>query len=222
MPKSDLALASADYTPVAERVRMFYEIYPRGQICTHLVRCDDREVVVKAAVYRSAHDARPSATGYAMEKRDDGEINAVACLENAETSAVGRALANLNFPSSPARAGTTWGALKARAALASGGAASSPTGRVAEPAPPPPATRQRTRGVDERLQREAGIAHDVLDLVNRAQGLGLSSHRAAALRGRLLYERLTERQLERLEVALRAWLRRHEGGESATDPSGRP
>src|SRR5918997_1244665 len=154
MPKSDLALASADYTPVAERVRMFYEIYPRGQICTHLVRCDDREVVVKAAVYRSAHDARPSATGYAMERRDDGEVNAVACLENAETSAVGRALANLNFPGSPARAGTTWGALRARAALAAGGTA----GRVAEPAPPP-GTRQRTRGVDEQLQREAGIAH---------------------------------------------------------------
>src|SRR5918997_6025427 len=154
MPKSDLALVSADYTPVAERVRMFYEIYPRGQICTHLVRCDDREVVVKAAVYRSAHDARPSATGYAMERRDDGEVNAVACLENAETSAVGRALANLNFPGSPARAGTTWVALRARAALAAGGTGGMP-GRVAEPASPPPATRQRSRGVNEELQRAA-------------------------------------------------------------------
>ncbi|MFL5579168.1 MAG: hypothetical protein ACJ8AO_02260, partial [Gemmatimonadaceae bacterium] len=81
-------------------------------------------------------------------------------------------------------------------------------GRVAEPAAPAP--RQRARGVDERLQRDAGIAHDVLDLVNRAQGLGLASHRAAALRGRLLYERLTTRQLERLEVALRGWLRRRD------------
>jgi hypothetical protein len=93
-----------DYAPVADRVALFYERFPMGRIVTHLVDRSDRGVVFRAAVYRGLDECRPAATGWAAEREGDGEINTVACLENTETSAVGRALANLGFTASKHRA----------------------------------------------------------------------------------------------------------------------
>jgi len=91
------------YAPVAARVELFYERYPSGRILTELVQRTDQEIVFRAAVYRAAEDREPAATGWAAERVGDGEINAVACLENTETSAIGRALANLGFLASRLR-----------------------------------------------------------------------------------------------------------------------
>src|SRR6185312_11764263 len=97
-----MARKGSDYDPeayatVAERIRLFYERHPLGRIQTELVSRTSNEVVFKALVFRTAEDSLPSATGWAAEREGDGEINLVACLENTETSAVGRALANLGF-----------------------------------------------------------------------------------------------------------------------------
>src|SRR5919204_2567517 len=97
MAKGDLDLEGGEYAPVAERIALFYLRYPTGRIITKLVSRSEREVVFQALVYRAAHDARPAATGWAAEREGDGEVNAVACVENTETSAIGRALANLGF-----------------------------------------------------------------------------------------------------------------------------
>jgi hypothetical protein len=91
------------YAPVAARVELFYERFPTGRILTELVQHTDQEIVFRAAVYRAAEDREPAATGWAAERVGDGEINAVACLENTETSAIGRALANLGFLASRLR-----------------------------------------------------------------------------------------------------------------------
>jgi hypothetical protein len=93
-----------DYAPVADRVALFYDRFPMGRIVTQLVDRSDRGVVFRAAVYRGLEERRPAATGWAAEREGDGEINTVACLENTETSAVGRALANLGFTASKQRA----------------------------------------------------------------------------------------------------------------------
>jgi len=85
------------YASVAERIRLFYTAHPLGRIHTELVTRSAHEVVFKALVFRTPDDDRPAATGWAAEREGDGEINLVACLENTETSAVGRALANLGF-----------------------------------------------------------------------------------------------------------------------------
>src|SRR5689334_24400132 len=90
----------SDYALVADRITLFYERYPDGRIVTELHSRADREITFRALVYRSAADAQPAATGWASEREGDGEINRVACLENTETSAVGRALANLGFTAS--------------------------------------------------------------------------------------------------------------------------
>jgi hypothetical protein len=104
MPQKDLGAPPADgYAPVADRITLFYDRYPTGRIITRLVDRTERGVVFRAAVYRNPDERRPAATGWASEREGDGEINTVACLENAETSAIGRALANLGFTASSRR-----------------------------------------------------------------------------------------------------------------------
>jgi hypothetical protein len=100
MPKTTPTTLLDDYAPVADRIVVFYEKYPAGRIVTELIGNSEREVVFKALVYRVNDDSQPAATGWASERVGDGEINAVACLENTETSAIGRALANLGLTAS--------------------------------------------------------------------------------------------------------------------------
>ena len=99
MPKSDLPIGG-EYAPVADRIALFYERFPAGRIITQLTMHNEREVVFRASVYRTEKSRMPAATGWASEKFGDGDINTVACLENTETSAIGRALANLGFTAS--------------------------------------------------------------------------------------------------------------------------
>ncbi len=71
-----------NYVPVSERIE------------------HDREsgfVLVRAEVYRLSDDALPAATGHAFEVRSEGYVNKTSYIENAETSAVGRALALLGY-----------------------------------------------------------------------------------------------------------------------------
>lgn len=104
MPKATSTVDLSSYTPVAERIRLFYERFPEGRLVTELVSSEAKEgatvVTFRALAFRGAHDIHPAATGWAAERDDDGEVNAVACVENAETSAIGRALANLGFAAS--------------------------------------------------------------------------------------------------------------------------
>ena len=99
MPKTTLSFNPAEYALVADRISLFYEQYPAGRILTRMIS-RDRDVVFRAAVYRLAEDRIPAATGWASEREGDGDINMVACVENTETSAIGRALANLGFTAS--------------------------------------------------------------------------------------------------------------------------
>ena len=103
MGKGDAEFDRDGYAPVADRIALFYERFPMGRIETSLVERSDRGVLFRAAVYRGPDERRPAATGWAAEREGDGEINTVACLENTETSAVGRALANLGFTASRQR-----------------------------------------------------------------------------------------------------------------------
>jgi hypothetical protein len=100
MPKAEFNLSG--YALVAERITEFYEKFENGRIITTLISRDET-IVFRAEVYRNAGDALPAATGWASEREGDGEINLVACLENSETSAIGRALANLGFTASRKR-----------------------------------------------------------------------------------------------------------------------
>ena len=85
-----------DYAPVSERVRAFRSIYPNGGITTQIINQSETDVTIKATVY----DERGAviATGHASENKNASNINRNgAMLENAETSAVGRALGFLGI-----------------------------------------------------------------------------------------------------------------------------
>lgn len=74
---------------VSDRVLYFNETYPEGSITTELLSAPDaKTVVVKATVTIGSR----TFTGHSQAVVGEGYINKVAALENAETSAVGRAL----------------------------------------------------------------------------------------------------------------------------------
>jgi len=85
------------YVLVADRILAFNEMYPNGAIQTELIKFDDKIVIVKAIVYPDVSNPQRFFTGYSQAKWGDGYINKTSALENAETSAVGRALAMLGI-----------------------------------------------------------------------------------------------------------------------------
>ena len=198
MPKAENGYDLERYAPVARRITLFYERYPAGRIITTLIERDARAVIFRARVYRGADDAYPAATGWALEREGDGDVNAVACLENTETSAIGRALANLGFTASAERPSREEMARVARARQA-------PL-RVPVPrprsAPPAPA-------FSPLLQSHADALGDVLALLALARQAGMRPARAAHTSARLLAHPPAREELTRIASRLRAWLQRH-------------
>lgn len=79
------------YVLVADRVVYFNETYPEGSITTELVSTPDADTVVMKAIVKP--NEKQIFTGYSQATWGEGYINKTSALENAETSAVGRALA---------------------------------------------------------------------------------------------------------------------------------
>lgn len=91
-----------DYETVETRLEKFWEKYPTGRTNTYKVidpNLPPDEVVFCAELYTDRTDEFPFATGHAHEKKDNGPVNKTSFVENCETSALGRALANGNFAS---------------------------------------------------------------------------------------------------------------------------
>ena len=93
-----------EYETVAERIARFYKENKDGRIITeNLTEQHDRVLatwVVRASIFLNADDQRnntPKATGLAFEVDGVGMANKTSALENAETSAIGRALANAGY-----------------------------------------------------------------------------------------------------------------------------
>jgi hypothetical protein len=192
------------YALVADRITLFYEKYPAGRIVTELVSRTEREVTFRALVFRAPEDAQPAATGWASEREGDGQINEVACLENTETSAVGRALANLGFAASnrrPSREEMEKAARQRAWLLA--------RPRVAEAVIAPVPTPAHVPLDADPLQRRANAVHDVLGLIERAEAIGFPERRGAMLRSAVERPELAPRTLTRLERRIRAWMARH-------------
>lgn len=127
----------------------------------------------------------------------DGDINTVACLENAETSAIGRALANLGFsaarqpplreersrrsPSTHQRTGPTLDSLGVR------------TIRGHPPIKP--------------LRLMSLVARDLIGLLDDAGREGMRPVCVAAWKARVETGVCDDPSLERLERELRRWVR---------------
>jgi len=85
-----------DYVTVNTRIEEFYKKYPEGSIQTEIISDNDGKIIFKAYAFRNQEDTKP-ATGHAMEVEGSSYINKTSHVENAETSAVGRALAMAGF-----------------------------------------------------------------------------------------------------------------------------
>jgi hypothetical protein len=197
MPKTDVWFDPSRYATVAERIALFYRSHPNGRILTELVNRDASSVTFKALVYRGESDVEPAATGWATEREGDGDINTVACLENTETSAIGRALANLGFTAAKERPSVEEMKKAGRARRNRGMAA---------------VHRDSASMVSERTPEYLRASADLLQLLGDAERAGLRRSRAQRLRDQLecgpvmLPSRIAE-----LERSLRNWLYRREG-----------
>lgn len=86
------------YVLVSDRIIYFNEQYTTGAIKTELVSDPNSDiVVVKAVIEPDSGDRTRYFTGYSQAVKGAGFINKTAALENAETSAVGRALAMMGI-----------------------------------------------------------------------------------------------------------------------------
>jgi hypothetical protein len=202
MPKTHGTTDLTAYALVAERILLFHEKYPSGQIVTDLISREEGEITFRARVYREPEDRRPSATGWASEVVGDGEINEVACLENTETSAVGRALANLGFTASRTRpsAEEMVKVARARARLDDARQASKP--RMVREVPTDRTVQQN---------REESVA-DALLLADELDRAGVFPDKIREARDALAVPDIDAEKIDRIERTLRRWLQEHRQG----------
>ena len=78
-----------DYVTVAERLALLHDQYDNVMIETEILRFDEEIVLVKAVL----RIEEKQFIGHAQEIIGSSQVNSTSALENAETSAVGRALA---------------------------------------------------------------------------------------------------------------------------------
>ena len=93
-----------DYETVEERLIKFWKDHPNGRVETKLIAHTPTQYIVWSAIYRDAADIHPWATGLAEETVQGRGVNSTSACENAETSSLGRSLANAGYATKGKRA----------------------------------------------------------------------------------------------------------------------
>ena len=95
----------SNYETVEQRLVRWWAAYPNGRVYTCMMNYTGDACVFYCELYADKDDKVPVATGYAEEIKSDRGVNATSFVENCETSAIGRAIANcpLQAPASGSR-----------------------------------------------------------------------------------------------------------------------
>lgn len=99
-----MAFNLEDYETVEERLDKFHKDFPDFRIETQLVAHSPSRFIVQAWIYRTYADTVPFSSGLAFEDISERGVNATSALENCETSALGRCLANAGYATKGKRA----------------------------------------------------------------------------------------------------------------------
>jgi len=99
-----MAFNLEDYETVESRLEKWWKDYKDGRISTKIEQATDTRYIVSAQLFKTEADAQPCATGLASESVSDRGVNSTSALENCETSAIGRALANAGYAAKGKRA----------------------------------------------------------------------------------------------------------------------
>jgi len=99
-----MAFNLEDYETVEERLIKFWKENPDGRIETELIEATPSRFIVHARIFRTEADAKYWTSGLAFEHITDRGVNSTSALENCETSAIGRALANAGYATRGKRA----------------------------------------------------------------------------------------------------------------------
>jgi hypothetical protein len=141
-----------DYETVEVRLAKFWDKYPAGRVETHLVSFQDNQFIFVAHLFRTSDlNELAFSNGYAHEVIGVGMVNKTSALENCETSAIGRALANADFATKGKRPSREE---MAKVKRAESDSANSPTPKVGKPAKAP---QKASEGVAEGFA-SAGLA----------------------------------------------------------------
>lgn len=92
-----------DYETVEERLIKFWKEHEQGRIITTLLSGTSTQFIVRAELYKDGSELI-WATGLAEETVQGRGVNSTSALENCETSAIGRALANAGYATKGKRA----------------------------------------------------------------------------------------------------------------------
>ena len=93
-----MAFDLSNYETVEERLIRWWAAYPESQIITTMIHYDGKTVVFRA---EGIVNGKVIATGHAEEVLGSSPVNKTSFVENAETSALGRCLANMSLKKGP-------------------------------------------------------------------------------------------------------------------------
>ena len=93
-----------DYETVETRLEKWHGQYPDSRVETELIEASNTRFIVFCKLFKTEADPKPCATGLAFETITEKGVNSTSALENCETSAIGRALANAGFAAKGKRA----------------------------------------------------------------------------------------------------------------------
>jgi hypothetical protein len=96
LTENAINLKGKEYLQVVHRVNLFRENYGLAYTIDTEILADDGKRVLMVA-YIKDNDGRVIGKGHAEEIRNVGPVNRTSAVENCETSAIGRALANIGL-----------------------------------------------------------------------------------------------------------------------------